>query len=630
MLLELMSGAERNPGKSTGELLAMVDPGELEGRFGGAVQASSELYGMLAKYTDGEAATMVRGVAEYDGLLAWGTLHARYNRRTLGRMFRVQRDCMYPKQARSLKEVGTQILEWEGRWKRMMAELGSEVRIPDLWRMSALLEICPRGVREAMEMSLDDIGENYELMTSKVIAYVTNRVEGGAGPVPMDVDEVWAGKGECGAWWGGSREEVQEVWSGGGDEGVWGHEQGWTDVGAVHPSTQCYSCGKFGHMARECPGKGKSKGKGKDGGKSPGKGFDGKAAGKGGWKGGAGGKGVKGGGMGMAKGDGKGGGKAWYGKGFYGGYQGTCHRCGQVGHKAVECGVRIVGEVPEVSGSAEESAQDVPMGGLWTIGAVEAVESGGKGGRKGRKGKRWAPRVGEREWKSRGGGRPVNDVGDGPRGFTIADTMPRKVEICNRYGALVEDEEEGESLVVGEVGEEVADMGIVAGVVEVMVDSGASKSVWPVTLGGVARRKRNVGVKLAAANGSPIRVDGDAALRFKTGGRECRMNFLDADVRRPLGAVSAIVDGGNTVVFGARESAIINDATGEKIPLVRRGGVYVMAVEVQGETKGEVREGRTIGGLEEEAGGSDVERRGGVVFMDRMGEADMGVFRRQA
>ena len=86
---------------------------------------------------------------------------------------------MYPKQAKNLRDVGAMILEWEGRWKRMMAELGPDAKIPDLWRMSALLEICPRGVREAIELRLDEIGEDYANMKAKIIAYVTNRVEGG-------------------------------------------------------------------------------------------------------------------------------------------------------------------------------------------------------------------------------------------------------------------------------------------------------------------------------------------------------------------------------------------------------------------------------------------------------------------
>ena len=108
------------------------------------------------------------------------------------------------------------------------------------------------------------------------------------------------------------------------------------------------------------------------------------------------------------------------------------------------------------------------------------------------------------------------------------------------------------------------------------------------------------------------------------------MNFLDADVRRPLGAVSAIVDGGNTVVFSARGSVIVNDATGERIPLVRKGGVYVMAVEVEGDV-GEAGGGRrTIGGVDEEEKGGVKSGGEGVMFRGRLSEEDMGVFRRQA
>ena len=202
----------------------------------------------------------------------------------------------------------------------------------------------------------------------------------------------------------------------------------------------------------------------------------------------------------MAKGDGKGGGKAWYGKGFFGGYQGTCYQCGQVGHKAVECGVHAVGEVVGEAGSTEGVPPVMPMGGVWTIGAVEDVERDGaaKGSDRGRN--RWVPR-GERKRgrKGRATG-PVNDSGEGPKGFTILDMVPRRVEVTNMFEALGE-EEEDEAQIVGEVGEEMVEASVVAGVVEVMVDSGASKSVWPRALGGVTRRKRSVGVRLAAANG---------------------------------------------------------------------------------------------------------------------------------
>ena len=79
-------------------------------------------------------------------------------------------------------------------------------------------------------------------------------------------------------------------------------------------------------------------------------------------------------------------------------------------------------------------------------------------------------------------------------------------------------------------------------VVEVTVDSGAAKSVWPSRKKGVERTKSKKAVKLAAANGSPIRVEGDARLEFIRDGMKCIMKFLDADVKRPLASVSAIVD----------------------------------------------------------------------------------------
>ena len=51
----------------------------------------------------------------------------------------------------------------------MMSELGGDAKIPDWWRMSALLEIRPKDVKEQMTMRLDEIGENYENLMAKVV-----------------------------------------------------------------------------------------------------------------------------------------------------------------------------------------------------------------------------------------------------------------------------------------------------------------------------------------------------------------------------------------------------------------------------------------------------------------------------
>ena len=96
------------------------------------VKASKELYGVLARYTNSEALTIVKSVSEMDGVRAWARLHANYSRRTLGRMFRVQRECMYPKPAKDVGQVRLAIMQWEEKWKVMMSELGEGAKIPDL------------------------------------------------------------------------------------------------------------------------------------------------------------------------------------------------------------------------------------------------------------------------------------------------------------------------------------------------------------------------------------------------------------------------------------------------------------------------------------------------------------------
>ena len=123
--------------------------------------------------------------------------------------------------------------------------------------------------------------------------------------------------------------------------------------------------------------------------------------------------------------------------------------------------------------------------------------------------------------------------------------------------------------------EEVNAIETVQEVVEITVDSGAAKSVWPSRKKGVERTKSKKAVKLAAANGSPIRVEGDARLEFIRDGMKCSVKFLDADVKRPLASVSAIVDEGNVVVFGQHESFIENVSTGQRIPM------FVMQLDTQ-------------------------------------------------
>ena len=118
-----------------------------------------ELYRWLRHSTTGEAKYLVLKLEEdADGLKAWGLLHARYSTRTLTRLMRIQQECMYPKLVK-MGEVGTEIMIWEDKWVKMLKDQTPDTKIPRLWRMAALLKICPKELQDQVDMICDEIRE---------------------------------------------------------------------------------------------------------------------------------------------------------------------------------------------------------------------------------------------------------------------------------------------------------------------------------------------------------------------------------------------------------------------------------------------------------------------------------------
>ena len=88
-----------------------------------------------------------------------------------------------------------------------------------------------------------------------------------------------------------------------------------------------------------------------------------------------------------------------------------------------------------------------------------------------------------------------------------------------------------------------------------------------------------------AANGTKMPNMGQKKVPLKMqvqGGKEvdASMNFHMTDVRKPLAAVSKIVDKGNYVCFGptASDNFVQNVKTGERVPMIRERGAYVIDV----------------------------------------------------
>lgn len=319
-LLHGLRGIESMTDDMTTDKVRAMDPGAADKI--GLEKLAKELYEVLVMTTEGEAKMMIRNVSDQDGIAAWHRLYRHYNRRTLARVLRIHREAMHPKPSQDIGNLISHIVEWEDRWTRMAKDYPA---VPALWKMAALMELCPADVQDMVYQTIDEVNEDYEKLKQKIITWVSNKISSRGGPVPMEIGEV------------GWDEHEQE------------YEMG---VDAIGNHSQCFNCQGWGHASRECPSDRQNKGGGKSKGK--GKGPD-KGAGKG----------VKGGNDVGAKGKGK-------------GYQGTCYTCGKTGHKAWECRSRSVNAVQE-----EVGEEVVEIGTVWNVGHVEAVdvmavEAGGK------------------------------------------------------------------------------------------------------------------------------------------------------------------------------------------------------------------------------------------------------------
>ena len=118
---------------------------------------------------------------------------------------------------------------------------------------------------------------------------------------------------------------------------------------------------------------------------------------------------------------------------------------------------------------------------------------------------------------------------------------------------------------------------------DIIVDSAADESCWPKEEGDAyptktASRK----MVLRTANGGDMQHYGEKEVLFKYEGGECRdpvgLKFQVTDVRKPLLAVRRLVEKGNKVVLagGDGESYILNEPTGVKIPIKKKGGSFVI------------------------------------------------------
>ena len=101
-----------------------------------------------------------------------------------------------------------------------------------------------------------------------------------------------------------------------------------------------------------------------------------------------------------------------------------------------------------------------------------------------------------------------------------------------------------------------------------------------------------MGRAFRAANGSPIENFGQMIAHFRDAdGRSCGIPFQVAAVVNPLVSVSRMTAAGCKVTFGKDDGEIVHEASGRRLPIVRRNGAYVLELRV-GPSSGGLAGGR--------------------------------------
>ena len=155
---------------------------------------SAELYDVLCQYCTGEALMIVRSVDDMRGIRAWQKLFKKYNPKTMARGLRVLVEAVNPPKAKGLHDVESAVARWEEKSKILATQFGE--KLSDRMKMGIFTSIMPIVIQDYIYTHVEKDTE-YEELKEKVRSMVSNKITAGVGPAPMDIGDV---KGQGDEW----------------------------------------------------------------------------------------------------------------------------------------------------------------------------------------------------------------------------------------------------------------------------------------------------------------------------------------------------------------------------------------------------------------------------------------------
>jgi hypothetical protein len=464
---------------------------------------------------------------------------------------------MNPKPPSKEENLVESIESWEREWKEVEESEDENKRLPEDYKISALMCMLVGSIKEYV------IGKewgDYEELRTKVMKWaMVKRASQIHKQEHMEVDAVnevnkeyweaeayWSeGQGDVN-WISKGKSEWGKGWSKGQSKGGYnpymskGHSKGdGGKQGKGKGSGECHNCGKSGHWARDCQ---------------------------------------------EAK-----------------RFQFSCYNCGQKGHKASQCQIpkgggkgKGVSEVsseghwawqagpsnPEVS---QEVGQTPPTqgvnqvegmclgGGIYSINNDEEFKEVKRGK---------MPRV--NRWIA-----PPSVMCACVRQNSQNSSEGKVRGVCIGSVNIIEG---SHSHVTGKAGHEL---------IEVNVDSGAIDSCLPPNIGSQFKvrstKMSENGGYYTSASGGVIYNEGERDIKGVTeDGQEVGMTFQVTKVRGPLGSVRRICEAGNKVVFDDEGSYIENKKSKKRTVIEKVKGVYVLKLWVKKNEQQEVNNVRGV------------------------------------